>query len=340
MNTTKFWNPSLQYKPIKAEIDSEMQRVLSQGDLILREDVEKFEKSLAEFCGAKYAVGVGSGTDALFLSLKALGIGEGDEVITAGYTFKATIEAIKHTGANPIVVDVNKDRLISWDKVAITITNKTKAIIPVHIEGGVSQIVLNKGFVIEDACQAMGASKLKGDVACYSFYPAKLLGCYGDGGAIVTNDKEIADKIRLYRHHWQTGKNEKFGYCSRLDNLQAAVLNVKLKYLKDILKRRRQIARTYDMEFEDLPMELPHEREVYQDYVILVDDPINLHDSLAFEGIETLLPPVAPHIALNLPFNLPRTEEIFDKSLRLPCNETLTNKEITYITEKVRKYYA
>lgn len=330
-----------EYRANKTQYDDAIQTCLGNGDLVLRKDGEEFEEKFAKLHGAKYGVGLNSGTDALKLALKALEIREGDEVITVSYTFKATLEAIKHCGANPILVDVGRDRLMDVDKVASAISHRTKAIIPVHIEGNVVNIDALKKFklpIVEDSAQAV-TTKLKGDAACFSFYPAKILGCWGDGGMLITNSAKIAEEVKLYRHHWQTGKDERYGYNSRLDNIHAATLNVKIRNIRKTLEARKLIAERYDRAFANLDMELPMERDIYQDYVILVKKPKEMQEFLTYQGVETLIAPPAPHIALRIGYSLPRTEEIFRDSIRLPCNETLTTGQVDHVINKVREYY-
>ena len=286
-----FVNYPLQYRNLKKEIDEAIQNTLERGDLILRGDVESFEKKLADFVGTKYAVALNSGTDALFLSLKAASIGKGDEVITVSHSFIASITAIVQSGATPILVEVREDFLMDMDKVEEAITPKTKAIIPVHLNGRTCDMeklmaISEKHnlIVIEDAAQALGAefngkkAGSFGQTGCFSFYPAKILGCPGDGGAITTNSLEIAEKIRLLRDHGQKTKTEIvcYGWNSRLDNLQAAILNVKFKYLPEWIKRRREIAKIYDKGLSDIPrVKLPSDSDsggkhfdVFQNYVI------------------------------------------------------------------------
>lgn len=350
----RFWDPGLAYNKIKPEVDKAMQDVLNRGDLILREDVEKFEETLADYVGAKYAVAVNSGTDAVFLSLKALGIGEGDEVITVSHTFLATIESIVHTGAKPILVDIGNDYLMDMDQVADAITERTKAIIPVHLSGDVCDIdklqkILSNydtpPIIIEDSAQALGAVKPVGVTQCFSFYPAKTLGCFGDGGAITTNDKEIADEIRKLRNHYCIGKGQrtekaKFGYNSRMDNIQAAVLNVKIKYLDDYISRRKEIAEMYDEGLKDCNIILPKIRDVYQDYIIRSMDKLN--EYLNENGVETLgagLVPNHKYKGLDLDFELLNTEQYTKEFIRLPCNPDLENKEVEYIISTIKKFY-
>lgn len=346
----------LAYKKIKPEIDAEIQRVLSNGDLILRDDVKKFEENLAKFVGTKYAVGVNSGTDALFLSLKAAGIKKGDEIITVSNTFIATIQVIVHCAAKPILIDVKEDGLMDVDLIEQAITKKTKAIIPVHLSGGICDMsritaIADKYHlkVIEDAAQAIGAShrgKKAGDwglTGCFSFYPAKILGCYGDAGAITTNDKKVADKIYLLRDHCQDRKQNKkvvgWGYNNRIDNLQAAILNVKFKYLQKVIKRRIEIAKMYDKGLKDLPIGLPVKQSVYQDYIVCVKERDKFVKYLE-NKVETLVRNKIPdHKLLGLDFNLPITERLAREEVRLPINETLTNQQVSYIIKKIKEFY-
>src|SRR3989338_8487356 len=236
-----------QYKEISGDIDAGIKAVLEKGVFILGENVGKFEEETANYCGTKYAVAVANGTDALELSLKAMGIGEGDEVITTPFTFIATTEAICVNGAKPVLVDIEADTYnIGHSLIERKITKKTKAIIPVHLFGHPCEIdsvmAIAKRHdlkVIEDCAQAIGAefeSKRVGgfgDIGCFSFFPSKNLGCYGDGGMVVTNDKAIADRIRMLRVHGQSDKyrHDLEGRNSRLDELQAAILRIKIKHL-------------------------------------------------------------------------------------------------------------
>lgn len=335
-----------EYRNIRPEILGEIDRVLKAGDLILRDDVEKFEENLAKFCGVKYAVGLNSGTDALFLALKALGIGKGDEVITSGYTFWATVEAIINCGAKPVLADIRTDLLIDPGDAGRKVTKRTRAIIPVHIGGAVCEMdkIMDIGYdnnlyVIEDSAQALGASKPFGEIQTYSFYPAKVLGAYGDGGAITTDNKEIADKIRLLRDHGRKTKHETVcvGYNSRLDNLQAAILNVKMKYLEKSLQRRHEIARIYEEELRGLPLVLPRS-DTYQEFNITLFDRRSTRDDLynflKEIGIETLKGEY--YFPIKQPMSAISANE---QTLRLPIWPTLTDREIKYICQKIREFF-
>lgn len=322
----KFFNPALAYQAIKPVVDDEMQRVLGNGDLILRRDVEKFEENLAAYVGADYAVAVASGTDALILSMKILGIGPGDEVITTSYTFRATVEAIHHVGATPVLADIGED----WKKYK---TDKTKAIIPAHLEGRTMNWEPEGGiYMIEDSCQAIGAKEQTGVFACYSFYPAKILGCYGDGGAITTNDQILYEELKIMRNHYK-GDWKQYGYNSRLDNLQAAVLNVKLDYLAENIERRKEIACRYDRELKGC--ELPEPREVYQDYVLIHQDRDGLYDFLSERGIECMKNeyPFPAELTKG-----PKARLYEATSLRIPCNAELRDEEVDYVVETINAY--
>ncbi len=366
-----------QYHNLKNEIDRAMQSVLERGDLILRRDTDEFEKNLAEFVGAKYAIGLNSGTDALFFSLVASGIGKGDEVITASHTFVASISAIVQAGATPVLVDVKEDFLADVDKIEKLITDKTKAIIPVYLNGRMCDMEklasIAKRYdvvIIEDAAQALGAkykfhsqgknSKSKWKIAgsigltgCFSFYPAKILGCFGDGGAITTNDFGVYEKVKLLRDHGQKTKTEIlfYGWNSRLDNLQAAVLNVKVKYLGQWIERRRKIAKMYAMGLGDVKeIILPPapdldevHYDVFQNYVLRAEKRDELFSFLKNQQVETLIKdPVPTHWQKGLSlshFKLPFTEKLAKEVISLPMYPELQDSEISYVIECVSKFY-
>ena len=361
-----FVNYRLQYKNLEKEIDAAIKDVLNRGDLILRKDVEDFEKKLASFLGVKYAVGVNSCTDAMILSLKAAGIGPGDEVITVSHTFFATIEAIYQVGAKPILVDIREDFLMDPEKIESVISEKTRAILPVHLNGRVCEMdkimaiaQKNNLIVIEDAAQALGA-KFNGKIAgsfslagCFSFYPAKLLGAAGDGGAVVTDDLVMAEKIRLFRNHGQKTKTEIvcYGETSRLDNLQAAILNVKFKYVNEWIEKRREIAKIYNRELSEIPeIKLPpapdaHPKyfDIYQNYVIRAQKRDEFYDYLKEKGVETLIKdPVANHLHPQLGlshFKLPLTEKLAKEVISLPMYPELTMDQLQYVIKSVQEFY-
>ena len=261
----KFFDPGKSYLAHKKEYDFEIQRVLKAGDLILRDDVLKFEENLAKFVGTKYAIATNSGTDAIYLALKALNI-KGNVALPA-HTFKSTCGAVINAGAIPVIYDM--DKLFFYGA-------NVKAHIPVHIAGEIS---LRQNFgipVIEDACQAFGAVKNPTTSAqCWSFYPAKILGAYGDAGGLTTNDKNIYEYIKEARNHFK-GLNEDFGINSRMDNLQACILNIKMKYINSFIERRQEIASMYYKGLQKLEengkIKLPNKQKnrVYQDFILQV----------------------------------------------------------------------
>lgn len=353
------------YRSMQAEITSAISDVLfRRADLILRDDVKEFESRMASFLGTEYAVGVNSCTDALHLSLYASGVVCGDEVITVAHTFLATLEAIIWCGATPVLVDIGEDFNMSVDLVEDAITAKTKAILPVHLNGRVCnmekllQVTRKHNLImIEDAAQALGATfdgKKAGSfglAGCFSFYPAKLLGAAGDAGLVVTNSRELADKIRLLRDHGRKSKQEHafYGFNSRLDNLQAAILNVKLQYLARWIQHRREIAGMYREGLQDISsLRLPHFNEsrhfdVYQNYVIRAQDRNALVEHLNKMGVEVLVSwrtPLHKQTGLGLDhLRLPLTEQISNEVVSLPMNTELTEDHIKYVIECVRKFY-
>ena len=354
-----------QYFRIKNEIDNTIKEILETGRFILREDVENFERNIASFLGTKYAIGLNSGTDAIFLSYCTAGIKPGDEVITVSHTFVSTVATVIHCGAKPVLVDIGEDMNMDTEKLEDVITEKTKAIVPVHLNGRVCNMEKimkiakeNNLIVIEDAAQSLGAhfngqnAGSFGLTSCFSFYPAKILGTIGDGGLVATNDEEITNKIRLLRNHGQnrnTGEIIGFGFNSRLDNLHAAILNVKLKHVPSYIKRRREIAKMYNEELENLgDIIIPPKpdkvfSDVYQSYVIRTKKRNDLATFLKGNGIETLINwsvPVHKHKALKLEhFKLPKTEEISAQILSLPMYSELEDDEVNYIIKTIKKFY-
>lgn len=335
----KFFNPAKRYLKIKDEIDLEIQRVLGSGDLILRSDVEKFEENLANYVGTKYAIGLNSGTDALYLALRYLGIGHGDEVLVPSYTFVATAQVVNQLGAIPVLYDFQG---------SIPLTINTRAIIPAHLEGKFDirfEEIWKWGLsipIIEDACQALGATRQGktagsfGFAGAFSFYPAKILGAYGDAGSLVTNDETLYNWAKEARNHFKT-EGKDWGINSRMDNVQAAILNVKFKYLSETLLIRSMIAQKYLRELNDLSIGLPLNTEgrVWQDFVIHVGEKRDeLYGYLKEKGIETL--------KNNYPFPIPKqpiSQRYENESLRIPCNETLEDSEIGDIIKTIRNFY-
>ena len=367
MYKVPFVNYPEHYRRIWDEVMEAIKEALSNGDLILRDQLRQFEENIASFVGMKYGVGVNSGTDALFLSLKAAGVGRGDEVITVAHTFVATVSAIDYCGAKPILVDIGEDMNMDGEQLEEAISPRTKAIIPVHLNGRLCDMeklaaIANEHdlLIIEDAAQALGATfdgKKAGSfglTGCFSFYPAKMLGAAGDGGIAVTNDEEIAEKIRLLRDHGyqrSTGEMLCYGYNSRLDNVQAAILDVKLKYLPKWIDRRRELANRYHLGLSDLPeLKLPppprfNDRlyDVYQNYVIRTKERDRLVAHLEESDVEIMISwpkPMHHHDALGLKnFHLPKTEQISNEVLSLPMYPELSDEQVDIVIDVMHKFY-
>jgi len=362
----RFVDFPLHYHRLESEIDAAIKEVLSGGDLIMRQQLREFENNIASFVGADYAIGLNSGTDALHLSLLAAGVGPGNEVITVAHTFVATVAAIVHCRATPILVDVGEDFNMDVEQVEKAISPQTKAIIPVHLNGRLCDMERlmaiahkHKLLVIEDAAQALGASfngKKAGSLGltgCFSFYPAKILGGFGDGGIVVTNNREIAEKIRLFRDHGQqraTGEVLFYGFNSRLDNLQAAILDVKLKHLPDWIERRQELAMLYEKGLSDLPqIQTPPPPQqgryfdVYTNYVVRAEKRDELVAYLRECGIEVLISwpkPMHHQQALGLGhFHLPETERISKEVISLPLNTEISNEQVEYVIESIGEFY-
>jgi dTDP-4-amino-4,6-dideoxygalactose transaminase len=355
-----------QYSAIKADIDSAIARVISGGVFILGDEVRDFEERFAKRCGAAYCVGVSSGTSALFLALRALGIGQGDEVITTSFTFTATAEAICHVGATPVFVDVDSLTFnIDPAAAAAAVGSRTKAIIPVHLYGSpcdmdaILEISKRHGLkVIEDAAQAHGALyKGKpvgsiGDVGCFSFYPAKNLGAYGDAGAVVTNNEDLAYRIRLLRDHGRTAKYEhlEVGYGARLDALQAAILNAKLNYLQEWTQARRRWARYYSTMLADLPIipvpPSPEGYSVYHIYAVVCERRDELLEYLGQKeigaGVHYPIPlhlqPCYQHLGYK-PGSLPNSEHAAKSEISLPLYPEMGEQRTAAVADAVRRFY-
>lgn len=361
----RFVSPDKNYLMIKEEIDAAYLDVMSRGDLIDRGHLKSFESNLAAFVGTKYAVGLNSGYDALHLSLRAAGIGPGDEVIVPSHTFVASASAIVNVGAKPVLVDVGQDFNIDGDRIEETITSRTKGIITVHLNGYMADMVRVMEYaekyglvVVEDACQSLGAQMLGkkagawGLTGCWSFYPFKILGGYGDGGAITTNDPEVALFARRMRYNGEdrhTGEYHGHGFTCLLDNLQAAFLDVKLRHLPGWIERRREIAARYRAGLSDLlDLFLPHYHDhrrdhVYQNYVVRAKQGNDFSEYLEANGVEVLTQfrkPYYRHEALRLEDRgFPETEALSREVCSLPMNVEITDQEIDYVIAVVRRFY-
>ncbi|HEV2489272.1 MAG TPA: DegT/DnrJ/EryC1/StrS family aminotransferase [Candidatus Acidoferrales bacterium] len=360
-----FVDPRKHYKDLKSELDSAIQDCLSRGDLIDRRQLREFEEHLAAFVGVKYAVGVSSGYHALEFSLRAAGIGPGDEVITVAHTFVATVSAIVNVGARPILVDVSADYNLDPASFEAAVTPRSKAVIPVSLNGRACQMdrivsiaEAHHVRVIEDAAQALGAEfngqkvGSRGFAACLSFYPFKMLGGFGDGGAVTTNDAEVARKVRLLRYNGEdrdTGEYHCHGQTGLLDNVQAAVLDVKLRRLPNWIAHRRTIAALYRQGLQDIEdLQIPHfdetkQRDVYQNYVIRTLERDRLRDHLAASGVETLThwpKPLWEHRGLGLKNpGLPETERICREVLSLPMNAETTSEQAEFVVTAIRNFF-
>lgn len=353
------------YQMIKDEIDQAYFEVMTKGDLIMRGQLKSFEDNLAKFVGTKYAVGLNSGYDALHMSLLAAGIGPGDEVIVPAHTFVATCSAVVNVGATPVLVDVRKDFNIDPDLIEEAITERTRGIIPVHLSGMMCDMVRimeiadkHNLVVVEDACQSLGAT-LDGKGAgswgltgCWSFYPFKILGGYGDGGAITTNDPDVAlfaQRMRYNGEDRDTGEYHGHGFTCLLDNLQAAFLDVKLKHMPDWIMRRRQIAQTYRDALSDLPdLLLPHCDDpryfhIYQNYTLRSKQGDDFSEHMKASGVEVLTQfrkPYYKHEALELlDRGFPETEALSREVCSLPMNVEISDDEIDYVIKTVRSFY-
>jgi dTDP-4-amino-4,6-dideoxygalactose transaminase len=346
-----------EYLAIGEETSRAIQKVLKGGWFILGEKVKEFEEEFAGYLGRRYGIGVNSGTDALFLSLKALGIGSGDEVITVSNTTTPTAIAILNSGAMPVFVDIDPDTLLmDVSQLKKNITKNTKAILPVHLFGNpVDMTPLlkiaaeNDIHVIEDACQAHGAEyKGKkigsfGILAAFSFYPTKNLGCYGDGGMVVTDNQKLYGKIMLLRQYgWKNRyDSEIIGYNSRLDELQAAVLMVKLKYLDEWNERRRIITKIYRERVTNpniiLPKEQAKSKHVYHQFVIRCKHRDALQKYLSKNEIQSQIHYPKPihmqgaFLKMRITADVRVTERVSREILSLPIHPFIRDEEVSTI---------
>lgn len=361
-----FGDLSRQYKKYKKEFDGIISGVFKKGSFILGENLKSFEGNFAKYLGANHAIGVANGTEAIFLALKAVGAGDGDEVITVSNTAIPTISAIDATGAKPVFVDIEEKTFnIDPSKIESAITSKTKAIIPVHLYGNpcnMEKIARIAGKyklkIIEDCAQAHGAEyKGKkagtfGDCGAFSFYPSKNLGANGDGGMVVTNNGELAEKIKLLRNYGFADRYNSVlrGYNSRLDEIQAALLDFKLIRLDEWNKRRRQIAERYMSELGKLPIIIPsifpEHKHVFHLFVIRIEERQKFLEFMSASGINLIIHyPIPIHLQPAYEFlnykrgSLPVTEKVSEEILSLPIYPELEEKEISYIIAKIINYF-
>ncbi|HOP07859.1 MAG TPA: DegT/DnrJ/EryC1/StrS family aminotransferase [candidate division Zixibacteria bacterium] len=356
-----------QYQSIKTEIDQAIQAVLDKSAYVLGQAVADFEGEFANFCDVSYCAGVNSGTSALLLALRALDIGPGDEVITAANTFVATAAAIVHAGAQPVLVDVDPvSRNIDPELVSMAISSRTRAIIPVHLYGcpadmnSILKLAGRYGLsVIEDAAQAQGAryrglrTGSMGHIAAFSFYPGKNLGAYGEAGAITTDDQKLDETVRMLRDHGSKQKyvHELLGYNARMEGIQGAVLNVKLRYLEKWNRERNRVAALYNQLLSDLPITLPNMadddiEQVFHVYVIETDRRDELQAFLAKEGVPSLIHyPIPIHLQKAFDYlnyrkgEFPVTERLADQVLSLPIYPEITDEQVTFVAGKVKSFF-
>ena len=353
-----------QYKRIEKDVKKKLESVLESQNFILGGELEKLEKDIASFCDTKYALGLNSGTDALILALDAMGIKSGDEVITTPFTFIATGEAIARAGAKPLFVDIDpKTYNIDPSKIEKSITPKTKAILPVHLYGlpcdmdDILEIAKKNNLkVLEDACQAIGASYKgekvgsMGDAGAFSFFPSKNIGCFGDGGIVTTNNDEISKNIKLLRDH---GSEEKYkhkviGYNSRLDNIQAAFLNLKLPFLQEWTKKRIEHAEFFNNELKSLPLVTPYTPEgsthSFHLYTLRSEHRDSIVKYLNEKGVASrAYYPIPQHLQECFeylgykPGDFPEAEKASRECFSIPVFAELTEKEKKYIVEKLKE---
>lgn len=354
-----------QSQQIKEEVLARMGEVIDSAGYILGQHVTEFENAFAEYCGVEHCVGLANGTDALHLALRALDIGEGDEVITAGNSFAATALAIHYSGAQPVLVDIAEDDFnIDVSLIEQAITERTRAIIPVHLYGQpakmdrICEIAKRHGLrIVEDAAQAHGAEQdgrrcgAFGDVGCFSFYPGKNLGAFGDAGAAVTNDAQLAERLRLIRNYGQVVKNrhDLLGFNCRLDTIQAAVLLTKMKYIEPWTERRREVAQWYEEELQDTSLILPQQRQdvrhVFHLYVVRHPNRDLLIKHLAerqiIAGIHYPHPLSRAKPFENcqlVPFDLPVSSQLAGEILSLPMYPEMTREHVAAVAHAVREF--
>ena len=370
MNQTTTQIPFFRYPHLfdqqRDELLAAVLDVMERGAYILQNDLRRFEERLAAYVGVPHAIGVANGTDSMIIGLRAIGVSPGDEVILPSHTYIATAAAVHFAAATPVLVDCGPDHLIDPAAVEAAVTSRTVAILPVQLNGrtcdmdALQRIADRHSLgLVEDAAQGLG-SRFRGRMAgsfgawgSFSFYPAKVLGCFGDGGGLTVRDDAVARKLRLLRDHGRNedGLVETWGMNSRLDNLHAAILNVKLDRFEDEIARRREIARRYRQGLEELddltlppgPDDDPDHFDVYQNYEIESGRRDALRRHLEADGIRTIIQwagtPVHQFRGLGLPrFDLPATERLFQRCFLLPMNTSLTDDEVDAIVASIRRF--
>jgi dTDP-4-amino-4,6-dideoxygalactose transaminase len=360
-----FFNYKEAFAAREAEYVEIFRDILRRGAFIQQRDLVDFEQRLASYLGVKHAIGVGNATDGLVFAWKAAGLKEGDEVIFPSHTMVASPASVVHAGGVPVPVDCGPDHLIDPDTIEKAITPRTRAIMPVQLNGRTANmdrleaIARKHGlFILEDSAQALG-SKFKGRFAgtfgragVFSFYPAKILGCFGDGGAVVTNDDRVAEVVHLLRDHGRSGTEVvQWGYNSRLDNLQAAILDLQFQDYGSIISHRRALAARYQellggvrqLHLPPAPDANPDHFDVYQNYEVEAEDRDRLRAFLSEHGVGTIIQwggkAVHQFEGLKLTGALPYTERMFTRCFMLPMNMTLGLEDVDYIAGVIRKFY-
>lgn len=366
MKNVPFIDLHAQYNSLQQDIRKAITKVFAQSSFILGKEVERFEKSFARYCGVRYCLGVNSGTSALHLALLGLGVERGDEVITQPNTFFATAEAIWHTGATPVFVDIAEGQYgMSAEKLEKAITKKTRCILPVHLFGGMADIERiqtiakkHKIRIVEDACQAHGVRHRGkqlgtfGDVGCFSFYPGKVLGAAGEAGAIVTNNRKLYLKMKALRDHGQTSKNhhQLIGHNFRMEELQGAVLGVKLKRLNQWILQRRKHAKLYNTLLKGIvatPSDSSLRSSNFQYYVVRCKERDELKKYLEKAGISTLIHyPTPIHLTRAFRFlgyrkgDFPVAEKTAKEILSLPMYPEINMDDQKYVVQKIQEFYS
>lgn len=354
------------FAELEPEIMSTVRDVFARGAYIMQSDLASFESELAAYVGVKHAIGCADGTMGLLLPLLAMDLKPGDEVLVPSHTFVASAAAIKHAGGTPVLVDCGRDHLIDPASVRQRLTARTRGIMPVQLNGRtanmdeIAGIAREHGlFIVEDSCQALG-SKFKGRCAgtfgiagAFSFYPSKTLGCFGDGGAVITDDDAMADRIRTLRDHGRghDGNVSAWGYNSRLDNVQAAILRIKLRRYDEYVARRRAIASLYQQRLQDcsallLPPAPGSEADhfdIFQNYEIEADDRDGLRAHLESRGVKTIIQwggkVLHQFPKLNLGEPLPYAERMSQRFMLLPLNTALSDDDVNYVCDSILGFY-
>lgn len=362
-----FFDYGALFREREEELMSAVRDVMERGAYILQKDLEEFEGALRQYLGVEHAYGVADGTNALMLALRAVGVGPGDEVIVPSHTYVASAAAIHYVGAVPRLVECGSDHLVDVESVREAVNDRTKAVMPVQLNGRTADMesILSLAqdhslVVVEDAAQALG-SRYRGRLAgtfgragTFSFYPAKLLGCFGDGGAVVCNDEQTGRALALLRDHGRNADGDvvAWGTNSRLDNLQAAILNVRFKTFPRDLERRRVLARRYQEGLQGVDtLQLPpgpdadeEHFDVFQNYEIEAEERDRLKAYLEGRGVRTIVQfggkAVHQHTGLGFErVSLPRTEQLYRKALLLPMNTSLGDDDVDYVVDCIRAFY-